>query len=69
MRGGSTSSEAVAACSTSALEAYVNSSLPAHVTVKDPSLDVLALLRLLHGLRSHWDTLFDVCHPLSLTVL
>jgi len=56
------SSEATAPCSVSALEAFVTPSLPAHVTIKDPSLDVLALLRLLHGLSCHWDTLFDVCY-------
>jgi len=58
-RGGNASSEAAAAGSVSALEAFIASSLPAHVTIKDPSLDVLALLRLLHGLSCHWNTLFD----------
>jgi len=61
MRGGNASSDAVAVCSMSALEAFVTASLPAHVTIKDPSLDVLALLRLLQGLSYHWDCLFDVC--------
>jgi len=68
MRGGNTSSEALSACSMSALEAYISPSLPSHVTIKDPSLDVLALLRLLQGLSCHWDTLFDVCCMLCLTV-
>jgi len=54
------SSEGNAQCFLSALEAFVTPSLPAHVTIKDPSLDVLAMLRLLHGLSYHWDTLFNV---------
>jgi len=62
MRGGNASSEAIAPVS--ALEAFVTPALPAHVTIKDPSLDVLALLRLLQGLSYHWDCLFDVCYLL-----
>ena len=63
------SSDAIVACSVSALEAFVTSSLPAHVTIKDPSLDVLALLRLLQGLSYHWHTLFDVRYHIRYHVM
>jgi len=43
-----------------ALEEFLLPSLPSTVTVKDPSLQVLALLRLLHGLNRHWSTLYEV---------
>lgn len=44
----------------SALNAYLMPNLPASVTVIDPSLEVLALLRILHALSYHWYTLYEV---------
>ena len=44
----------------SPLTAFLTPALPLSVTIKDPSLEVLALLRLLNGLNRHWSTLFDV---------
>ena len=38
----------------------LQSSLPPSVTVKDPSLEVLTLLRLLHSLGRHWNSLYKV---------
>jgi E3 ubiquitin-protein ligase TRIP12 len=60
-RGGSSndSSDSCVTRSMSALEAFLMPSLPSTVTIKDPSLEVLALLRLLHGINCHWNTLFD----------
>ena len=43
-----------------ALEACLSASLPESVTVKDPGLQVLALLRVLHGISLHWTTLYHV---------
>ncbi len=34
--------------------------LPATVTVKDPALHVLALLRILHALNRYWSSLYEV---------
>lgn len=45
----------------SPLTAFLTPTLPPCVTIKDPSLEVLALLRVLHGLNRHWSTLYDVC--------
>jgi len=44
----------------SPLEEFLTPTLPPSVTVKDPSLQVLALLRLLHALSRYWGTLFEV---------
>jgi len=43
----------------SALEEYLSPTLPASVTVKDASLQVLALLRVLHGINRYWATLYE----------
>ena len=43
-----------------ALEAYLTSTLPATVTVQDPALQVLALLRTIHALNRHWSLLYEV---------
>jgi len=69
-RGSSSASceAATAASSVSALESFIVAALPAHVTVKDPSLDVLALLRLVHGLSCHWHSLFEARHSVTLSV-
>ncbi|XP_071085244.1 E3 ubiquitin-protein ligase TRIP12-like isoform X2 [Haliotis cracherodii] len=42
------------------LNAFLTDKLPAFVTVQDPSLDVVALLRVLHSLNRLWATLFEV---------
>ncbi|XP_074658456.1 E3 ubiquitin-protein ligase TRIP12-like [Tubulanus polymorphus] len=42
-----------------ALDSYLHATLPAVVTVKDPSVQVLALLRVLQALNIHWDCLID----------
>lgn len=34
--------------------------LPPMVTVRDPSLPVLALMRILNGLNSYWPSLYEV---------
>lgn len=44
----------------SPLEEFLTPTLPPSVAVKDPSLQVLALLRLLHALNRYWGTLFEV---------
>ena len=43
-----------------ALESYLTPQLPANVTVKDPALPVLALLRVLHALNRYWSCLYEV---------
>ena len=40
------------------LEHHLNPALPASVTVGDPSLEVLALLRVLHSLNRHYGSLY-----------
>jgi hypothetical protein len=45
----------------SPLTAFLTPTLPPGVTIKDPSLEVLALLRVIHGLNRHWSSLYDVC--------
>jgi hypothetical protein len=42
------------------LESYLSNQLPANVTVQDPALPVLSLLRILHALNRHWMSLYDV---------
>lgn len=42
----------------SVLDQYLTASLPASVTVSDPSLEVLALLRVLHALNRHYGALY-----------
>ncbi|KAK3095400.1 hypothetical protein FSP39_014206 [Pinctada imbricata] len=43
-----------------ALNAYLTDKLPAFVTVQDPSLDVIALLRILHAFNRYWSTMYEV---------
>lgn len=43
-----------------ALNAYLTDKLPAFVTVMDPSLDVIALLRILHAFNNYWSTMYEV---------
>ncbi|XP_052815932.1 E3 ubiquitin-protein ligase TRIP12-like isoform X2 [Mya arenaria] len=43
-----------------ALNAYLTDKLPAFVTVQDPSLDVIALLRILHAFNRCWATVYEV---------
>lgn len=42
------------------LKSCLMSALPSSVTVADPALDVLALLRILHSLNFDWTAVFDV---------
>ena len=46
-----------------ALEVYLTSLLPVNVTVQDPALQVLALLRVLYALNTYWAGLYEVCQP------
>jgi E3 ubiquitin-protein ligase TRIP12 len=41
------------------LKSCLVSALPSSVTVNDPALDVLALLRILHSLNSDWTSVFE----------
>lgn len=51
----------------SMLDQYLTSTLPASVTVSDPSLEVLALLRVLHALNRHYGSLYPpACYPIPL---
>lgn len=43
-----------------ALNAYLTDKLPAFVTVQDASLDVIALLRILHAFNRYWSTMYEV---------
>ncbi|XP_064615750.1 E3 ubiquitin-protein ligase TRIP12-like [Liolophura sinensis] len=43
-----------------ALNAYLSEKLPAFVTVQDPSLEVITLLRVLSSFNRYWDTLYEV---------
>lgn len=43
-----------------ALNAYLTDRLPAFVSVQDPSLDVIALLRILHAFNRYWSTVYEV---------
>ncbi|XP_052218873.1 E3 ubiquitin-protein ligase TRIP12-like isoform X2 [Dreissena polymorpha] len=43
-----------------ALNAYLTDKLPAFVTVQDPSVDVIALLRILHAFNRYWATVYEV---------
>lgn len=42
-----------------ALNAYLTDKLPAFVTVQDLSLDVIALLRVLHAFNRYWSTMYE----------
>ncbi|XP_041350022.1 E3 ubiquitin-protein ligase TRIP12-like isoform X2 [Gigantopelta aegis] len=42
------------------LASYLTEKLPAFVTIQDPSLDVISLLRVLYALNRYWATLYDV---------
>lgn len=43
-----------------ALNAYLTDKLPAFVTVVDSSLEVIALLRILHAFNNYWSTMYEV---------
>ena len=46
---------------TLALESCLSTSLPSTITVKDPAIEVLALLRILYGISKYWHSLYLVC--------
>jgi len=46
---------------TLALESCLSTSFPSSVTVKDPAIEVLALLRILYGISKYWHCLYLVC--------
>ncbi|XP_056006148.1 E3 ubiquitin-protein ligase TRIP12-like isoform X3 [Ostrea edulis] len=48
-----------------ALNAYLTDKLPAFVTVQDASLDVIALLRILHAFNRYWSTMYEVPCPVN----
>ena len=52
----------------SALESFLIPTLPASVTVRDPALQVVALLRVLHALNRYWYFLYEVGTRTQLTV-
>ena len=54
--------EGVCPLRVSSLEAYLLPSLPPTITVQDPSLQVLSLLRVLHALNTSWSCLYEVRH-------
>ena len=43
-----------------ALEPFLNGDLTAAMSVKDPSLPVLTLLRILHAFNRFWCTMYEV---------
>ena len=43
-----------------ALNVYLTDKLPAFVTVQDASLEVIALLRILHAFNRYWATVYEV---------
>jgi hypothetical protein len=56
------------------LYTYLTERLPSFVTVSDASLETIALLRVLHAINRHWDSLYDVSglkqtHPLHFFVV
>jgi len=54
---------------TLALESCLSTSLPSSVKVKDPAVEVLALLRILYGISKYWHSLYLVrtfCSALEL---
>ena len=46
---------------TLALESCLSTSLPSLISVKDPAIEVLALLRILYGISKYWHSLYLVC--------
>ncbi|XP_062604886.1 E3 ubiquitin-protein ligase TRIP12-like [Saccostrea cucullata] len=48
-----------------ALNAYLTDKLPAFVTVQDASLDIIALLRILHAFNRYWSTMYEVPCPVN----
>ena len=48
-----------------ALESYLTPTLPATVTVQDPALQVLTLLRSIQALNRYWSCLYEVRTHLS----
>ena len=56
-------SEGVTPTCLSALESFLVPTLPASVTVRDPALQVIALLRVLHALDRYWFCLYEVSVP------
>ncbi|ELU17507.1 hypothetical protein CAPTEDRAFT_164474 [Capitella teleta] len=51
--------EGIAPSATPSLDAFLQPQLPPTVTVKDPALQVLSLLRVLHALSTHWRSLYE----------
>ncbi|XP_071839072.1 E3 ubiquitin-protein ligase TRIP12-like isoform X2 [Apostichopus japonicus] len=49
--------------SDSLLEPYLSSSLPCLKNIVDPSLEAVTLLRTLHGLNRHWNSLYSDVAP------
>jgi len=47
---------------TLALESCLTSSLPSSITVKDPAVEVLTLLRILYGISKYWHSLYLVIY-------
>ena len=43
-----------------ALNVYLTDKLPAFVSVQDASLEVIALLRILHAFNRYWATVYEV---------
>jgi len=50
---------------TLALESCLSSSLPSNITVKDPAIEVLTLLRILYGVSKYWHSLYQVMYIYS----
>ncbi|XP_077987999.1 E3 ubiquitin-protein ligase TRIP12-like isoform X2 [Glandiceps talaboti] len=46
-----------------ALDEYLSSTLPSTFETKDPSLVVITLLRVLHGINRHWHCLYEDAEP------
>ena len=52
--------EGVIAGPVSPLEGFLAPDLPPTVSVRDPALQVIALLRVLHALNHYWSSLYEV---------
>ena len=52
-----------------ALNVYLTDKLPAFVSVQDSSLDVIALMRILHAFNRYWATVYEVSSFCFLTFL
>ncbi|KAK7067184.1 hypothetical protein SK128_012433 [Halocaridina rubra] len=56
--GGKSSNGSIVGGNNCVLDQYLTANLPASVTVSDPSLEVLALLRVLYALNRHYGSLY-----------